>query len=390
MVSRQFWLEKLERAWAQRSVLWLMGVRRAGKTVLCQSIPDCQYFDCEFPTVRRAAEQAEMFLQELDGRTAVLDEIHRLRNPSEILKLAADHYPRTKILATGSSTLGASAKFRDTLAGRKAEVWLTPMNSADLAEFGSKDLKRRFLRGGLPPFFLRREFHEEDFQEWMDAYWAKDIQELFRLERRFSFQRFAELLFAQSGGIFEASRLAQPCEVSRATISNYLGVLEATFVAHVIRPFHSHQATEIVAAPKVYGFDTGFVCFHRGWERLRPDDLGLLWEHYVLNELHSRFPRRRVQYWRDKQKHEIDFVLTARGGGKPMAIECKWSADEFDPANLLVFRRQYPLGQNFVVAQDVGRSYRREYRGVNVQFVSLEKLIEALTAEAGARYNARQ
>ena len=34
----------------------------------------------------------------------------------------------------------------------------------------------------------------------MDAYWAKDIQELFRRERRASFQRFAELLMARSGG----------------------------------------------------------------------------------------------------------------------------------------------------------------------------------------------
>jgi predicted AAA+ superfamily ATPase len=90
----------------------------------------------------------------------------------------------------------------------------------------------------------------------MDAYWAKDIQELFRLERRDSFQRFTELVMAQSGGIFDATRFAGPCEVSRPTITNYLCVLEATFVAHVIRPFSTRRPTEIVAAPKVYGFDT--------------------------------------------------------------------------------------------------------------------------------------
>ena len=50
-----------------------------------------------------------------------------------------------------------------------------------------------------------------------------------------------------------------PCEVSRTTISNYLKALEATFVAHVVRPFSTHRPTEIVSAPKVYGFDTGFV-----------------------------------------------------------------------------------------------------------------------------------
>ena len=46
--------------------------------------------------------------------------------------------------------------------------------------------------------------------------------------------KFAEMLFAQSGGISEANRFARPCEVSRTTISNYLSVLEATFVVHVI------------------------------------------------------------------------------------------------------------------------------------------------------------
>ena len=55
----------------------------------------------------------------------MLDEIHRLPNPSEMLKIAADHYPRTRVIATGSSTLGASTKFRDTLAGRKRDLWLT-------------------------------------------------------------------------------------------------------------------------------------------------------------------------------------------------------------------------------------------------------------------------
>lgn len=32
-------------------------------------------------------------------------------------------------------------------------------------------------------------------------------------------------------------------------MQNYLAVLEATFVAHVVRPFSSHASTEIVAAP---------------------------------------------------------------------------------------------------------------------------------------------
>jgi hypothetical protein len=42
-------------------------------------------------------------------------------NP-EMLKIAADHYPDIKVIATGSSRLSASAKFKDTLAGRNWDV----------------------------------------------------------------------------------------------------------------------------------------------------------------------------------------------------------------------------------------------------------------------------
>ncbi len=201
-------------------MVWLSGVRRAGKTFLSQSLEDIEYFDCELPRVRRMIDDPEAFLKDNRGCRIVLDEIHRLERPSEILKIAADHFPNTKILATGSSTLGASAKFRDTLAGRKEELWLTPMTTADLEDFSGADLHHRLLHGGLPAFFLGKQLPEKDFQEWMDAYWAKDIQELFRLERRQSFQKFAELLMAQSGGIFEAVKVAALAQAFNLPIAN--------------------------------------------------------------------------------------------------------------------------------------------------------------------------
>jgi uncharacterized protein len=375
MVKRHFWLKKITEGLQKRSVLWLSGVRRVGKTVLCKSLPDIEYFDCELHRVRKMMEDPQSFLENIKGQTVVMDEVHRLSNPSEILKIAADHFPETKIVATGSSPLGTSAKFKDTLAGRKYELWLTPMITEDLQDFKQTDLSHRFLHGGLPPFFMAKVFPERDFQEWMDAFWAKDILELFKLERRYSFLKFAELLLIQSGGIFEASSFAGPCEVSRSTISNYLAVLESTYVVHVIRPFTSHRPTEIVSAPKVYAFDTGFICYYRGWDKLRRDDMGTLWEHFVLNEILAQTQSRKIYYWRDKQKHEVDFIVT-KNQAAPMVIECKWTATDFDSTNVKIFRRHYPKGLNFVVASDLERSYSRSYDDVMVKFIKLGDLIK--------------
>jgi len=377
MIQRRFWQRLVESAWKERSIVWLSGVRRVGKTSLSQTLSDIRYFDCELPRVRRMMEDPEGFLEGLGKVRIVLDEVHRLQNPSEVLKIAADHYPEVSILATGSSTLGASSKFRDTLAGRKRNVWLTPMCLDDLQDAKQTDLGHRFLHGGLPPFFLAPTVPERDFQEWMDAFWAKDIQELFRLESRSSFQKFLELILAQSGGIFEATSFATPCEVSRSTITNYLKVLESTFVAHVIRPFNAHRPTEIVAAPKVYGFDTGFVCYYRGWEQLRRDDFGLMWEHFVLNEIMAKLQSRDIFYWRDKRGHEVDFIL-ATPRRKPLAIECKWSSKGFDAGNLLAFRRLHPEGDNIVVAHDVERSFQQKYGQISVRFESLAAMVKTL------------
>jgi uncharacterized protein len=379
MKERPFWKETIEEAWTRKGVVWLRGVRRVGKTTLAQSLDRVRYFDCELPGVRRRIESPESFLRHNRGARLVLDEIHRLPNPSEVLKIAADHFRGTRVLATGSSTLGASARFRDTLAGRKADVFLPPMVVRDLASFGRPDLDHRMLRGGLPPFFLAPTLPERDFQEWTDAYWAKDIMELFRLEKRPAFQRLFELILMRSGGIFDASRFARDCGVSRTTIANYLSALEATAVAHVVRPYSEGGSAEIVAAPRVFGFDTGFVCYYRGWNELRSDDMGILLEHLFLNEVHAHGAPFVVHYWRDKAQHEIDFVLLRRGGA-PIAVECKGSERSFDAAGLAAFRRRYPGGENWLVIPEGDGAWSTTVRGLDVAVVPLADVARMLLA----------
>ena len=380
MVHRTHWISAVERLWTEKSVVWLKGVRRSGKTFLCQSLPNVEYFDCELPSTRQELSDPERFLHTVRDRRLVLDEIHRLPEPSELLKIAADYHPKTHIIATGSSSLGASRRFRDTLTDRKRDLWLTPMLLQDEHEFGDRGLDHRFRCGGLPPFYLSSIPPYQAYQEWIDSFWARDIQEHFRLQRRSSFLRFLELLFAVSGGIYQADRFATQCEVSRTVVSEYLQVLEETMVVSVVRPFSTRRTTEVVAAPKVYAFDTGFVCHFRGWNRLEDQERGPLWEHYVLNEYLGITGSRRVFYWRDRRGHEIDFVFAAPNR-VPVAVECKWRSEGFSPRNTHAFRTQYPEGANYVVTADAKRSEVRDYDGVNVRFIGLSELVPAITAE---------
>jgi len=346
--------------------------------MLCQSLPKVTYFDCELPRQAKPMEEdPEGFLEKNRGRRLVLDEIHQLNDPSRLLKIAADHFPDIRIIATGSSTLAASKKFRDTLTGRKTTIRFTPMCSLDLEDFGGKDLPFRFLRGGLPPFFLSSDLPEKRYHEWVEDYWARDVQELYNVDKRSTFRKFLELLMVQSGGIYEATRFSRACEVARNTIAGYLNILEETFVVRVVRPFSAHKPTEIVSAPKVYGFDTGFVCFFKGWRELRAEDMGLMWEHYVLNEMTARLQTGTVRYWRDKQGHELDFVLVPRGG-KPVVVECKWRSGDFSEESFRAFFRIHEPQACYVVCSDVGPSYRKKIGNNEIRFVGLSELIGLL------------
>ena len=360
-VDRPDWRDRIERDWRERRVVWLAGPRRLGKTTLVRSLPGIDYFDCDLPSVRRDADDTEAFLRRHRGRRIVLDEIHRLADPSTLLKIAADHFPDVHVLATGSSMLGASARFRDTLAGRKRTVRLLPVLHRELPAFGISSLDRRLLHGGLPEQLTASGLPSRDFSEWTEAFWARDILELFKVGKRYSFLRFLELLWGQSGGLCELTKFTAACEASRQTLANYLDIFSATGVVHVLRPFATNPTREIVAMPKVYAFDTGFVCHARSIDSLRADDKGPLFEHLVLDELLFEAEPEEIHYWRDKQKHEVDFVWTTRGR-PPVAIECKWRAARFDPTAMQSFATLHPKAAFWLVAED-RRSWTRRRHG---------------------------
>jgi hypothetical protein len=368
MIDRPFWTQRLVAAWKQAPIVWLTGARRAGKTVLAQRLPDAAFLNCDLPSVAERLRDPESFYQSLKQPLVVFDEIHQLPDPSRLLKIGADGFPGLKILATGSSTLAATQKFRDSLTGRKRVVELVPVLHEELASFGVADLRERLLRGGLPPALLSEKYNPEFYAEWQDSYFARDVQELFRLEKRAGFLRVLELLMRQSGGMLDVSKLAAESQISRPTVVNWLDVYQITHVAHLVRPFSGGGRREIVSQPKVFGFDTGMVCYARGWDQLRTEDCGVLWEHLVLDTLIAA-GLQKIHFWRDKQQREVDFVAP-RARDTVDAIECKWNPQAFETRGLAAFREQYPKGRNFIVSPLTSPSYERVQDGLKISIVS--------------------
>lgn len=366
MIHRPFWLQRLHSAWAEAHIAWLCGVRRVGKTTLADSLGPDQvlYLNCDLPSTEEILADPELFYRGCTRPVIVLDEIHQLRDPARLLKIGADAFPKLKILATGSSTLAASKKFRDTLTGRKRLVHLTPVLWDELAAFGVT-LQQRLFHGGLPPALLAESKKPSFYREWLDSFFARDIQRLFGFRDMNRFNALFEYLIKQSGGQFEVTKTATTLGITRPTVESHVSALEITQAVTLVRPFHGGGLHELVKQPKIYAFDTGFVSFVRGWDPLRQDDFGLLWEHLVLEHLQAHFPDTPPLYWRDKQGREIDFVLP-RQHDEVDVIECKWSSKAFDGVALGVFRSHYPKGKNYLLTPSTAPSYMKRFGAYEV------------------------
>ncbi len=362
MKKRPIWLDRMARAWRQRPIVWLSGVRRAGKTTLIESLPGkTLLLDCDDPAVEGRVKDPMRFFASVKGDTVAFDEIHRLKDPSRLLKIGADRFPKLKILATGSSTLLATRKFSDSLTDRKRTVHLPPVLWSELALFEAS-IEKRLYRGGLPgPLLQEGEGKDRAFyREWLDSFFARDVQRLFAFRDFEKFNSVFEYVLRTSGGQFEITKAASTLSLGRATVDAHLDALRIMLAATLVRPFHGGGVKELTKMPKVYAFDTGFVSYARAWNPLRPSDYGLLWEHVVLEQLQALRPEAQVQYWRDAEGREIDFVIPGDRGAVD-AIECKWSVDEFESKTLRLFRSYYPRGRNFLIVPRSGEPYPKAY-----------------------------
>lgn len=367
MTPRPFWQERIEAAWREAPIAWLCGVRRSGKTTLGEGV-DAErmlYVNCDLPSVEEMLRDPELFFRGCSKPVVVFDEVHQLSDPARVLKIGADGFPQLKILATGSSTLAASKKFRDTLTGRKRVVHLTPVLWDELSAF-DVTLPQRLLHGGLPPALLAASKKPAFYREWMDSFFARDIQRLFGFRDMNRFNALLEYVLRQSGGQLEVTKTALALGITRPTVESHLRALEITHAIALVRPFHGGGQHELVKQPKVYAFDTGFVSFARGWDPLRQGDLGILWEHLVLEHLQAHFPDTPVRYWRDKQGREVDFVLAHRRD-EVDAIECKWSSARFDSSALEVFRGYYPKGRNYLVTPSGTPAFTKRFGKLEVR-----------------------
>jgi len=324
--------QELHSALSEYPVVTVHGPRQAGKTTFVRT--ECtgySYTNLEEPDTRaRATSDPRAFLSGI-GKPAILDEIQRVPELLSYIQAEVDETGRNGLFVlTGSHQLELGQAVSQSLAGRTAVLTLLPLSMEEISGVVQDEPRGTILRRGfLPRIIDQGQEPTRAYRSYFQTYVERDLRSLLMVRDLSKFETFMRLLAGRVGQLFVASSLATELGVSYKTVQEWVSLLEASYVAFLLRPYHTSFGKRLVKAPKLYFIEPGLACHLLGIEKddqVERDPLfGGLFENLVVAEaLKARLNRGKdpsLYFLRDSNGAEVDLVLDRRPVPTPIEIK---------------------------------------------------------------------
>ena len=331
MIEREI-AGQLASLFQQYPIVTVTGPRQSGKTTLCRQVfPELSHVNLEQPDRREFAENDPRgFLAQL-GTGAIIDEVQRVPDLLSYLQVIVDDDGRNSLyVLTGSEQFGLRKAVSQSLAGRTALLRLLPFSLSELKKMGSNDDIDEMLFSGFYPRIHDRGLDpRQALGDYFEAYIERDVSRLANVRESVGFRTFVRLCAGRIGQLLNLSSLSSQTGVARQTVADWLTVLEASYIAFRLEPYHANIRKRLVKSPKLYFYDVGLASYLLGIQsadQIATHPLrGQLFENAVVVEaLKHRFnrgQRNNLSFFRDSNQLECDlFYETGHGIG---AIEIK-------------------------------------------------------------------
>lgn len=315
------------------SVISVTGPRQSGKSTLLKHLfPDVPRYSLKDVNVREFAEHDPVaFLhQHPDGM--FIDEVQKVPQLLEYIQGIVDDNPTCQYLLTGSSNFELLQTLSESLPGRAGVYELLPMTFQESESTTGNLPIDEFLYNGLYPAICAKKNKARLFYpSYVKTYLERDVRDLLRIKDQMQFMLFMKLCAARVGSIFNASELAAQLGVDSKTVTNWLSVLQASYLVTLLPPYYENISKRLVKSPKLYFNDPGLACFLLDIEsprQLERDKMrGAIFENYIVMEVvkhrYNRGLLNGVYFYRDSNQNEVDILLKEEG--EITAIEVKSS-----------------------------------------------------------------
>ena len=352
-------------------VVFVSGVRQCGKTTLAKqlALPDSELRSLDNSAMKKvASEDPAGFVKRKRPGPLVIDEIQKVPSLLSEIKLIVDeNTAKGQYLVTGSANIKALPSVTESLAGRMGTVRLRPLAHGEITETKPSFIKRAlneefpgvvkgFSKADVIKFAFRGGYGETLdlssrakrlwFKSYLDAMLLHDIRELMDVRTYQTLRKIAEDLFARSAKFFDAKEFTTAYGIKQETFNRYMSILKTLFLVDEVEAWHETDYDGLGKRSKYFAADTGMMASVLNWSEdevnFDSDRAGKLVETWVYNQLAPQVDLEAdlsITQFRDKQKHEIDFMLTG-SGCTTLGIEVKAGSDvgKSDFKNLVWFR----------------------------------------------------
>ena len=341
----------ITKAASQYPSVTLFGPRQSGKTTLVRELfPDYSYANLEHIETRRlAAGDPEAFFRRFKP-PVVIDEVQRVPELASQIQVMidADRRAAGRFVLTGSHQPLLAEAVSQSLAGRTSLLTLYPPSIDELgASAKALTTDELIWRGFMPELHVTGIDPHDYYRNYFQTYVERDVRKIVNVKDVELFERFVRLLAGRTGQLVNYAGIAGEVGVSAMTISNWISVLESSFIVFRLHPFFTNRSKRIVKSPKLYFTEPGLAAYllqletpeHVARDPLR----GALFENLVVVEaMKSRTNAGRepnLYFLRTESGFEIDLVSESRQALDIAEIKSAMTFHDDFAKNLRIFKR---------------------------------------------------
>lgn len=339
MIKREMASIVRQRA-AEFPVLTITGPRQSGKTTLAKAcFPRHAYVNLEDPETRDLAESDYRRFFALHPAPVIVDEIQRVPKLASAIQTLVDErrQKRGQFILTGSHQPLLKETVSQSLAGRSSLLTLLPLDFTELKGASRAKLSQDglILRGGMPELATSRVEANVYYKNYLQTYIERDVRHIANIRNTTSFRRFLTLLAGRVGQLVNLNTLSGEVGVSHTTLSEWLDVLEASFIVFRLQPYYANVGKRLVKTPKLYFTETGLAACLLGLKtvgQVSRDPLrGNLFENLVVSDMLKHKLNLDIEgelyFFRTNDGTEVDLLRQTDDGLQPIEIKAAttWS-----------------------------------------------------------------
>ena len=331
-------------------VVTITGPRQSGKTTLAKmQFPDYDYINLEDPETRSLAEKDAREFLHRHPAPIIIDEIQRLPMLLSYIQVECDKSNKKgQYILTGSHQPALKAGIFQSLAGRTAVLQLLPLSIEELLDAGIKlDRDEYIFKGFMPQLYEENIDITRFYRNYYMTYVERDARQLVNIRNFSAFETFIKLLAGRVGQLINMQSLSNDVGVSSTTISEWLSILEASYIIFRLPPYFENFGKRLTKSAKIYFTEVGLAAYLLELENpgmvARDPLMGNLFENMVIVEaLKARYNAGRdagLYFFRDSNGMEIDLLQSSGRKLYPFEIKAARTYSSEFAQNIRKFRK---------------------------------------------------